>query len=358
MVRFADFIKDKQEVGPYGPTATEGTEGVNPRLRASEIHEALSESQISKVMGGQVSPASSSSFGWSEAVVTYYRRFLKNAIQIRDQVRKHETLNPSPVLSDLHDIITKNLVEKLYQYAMFRQPDAEELPIHTINVTFTALMVGEGMAYDVGMQLRLGLGAFLENVGMYRIPASVFRKKGKLDKNDMKMILDHPKESHKLLMEMGERYQWLAKIALQVHERSDGSGYPHGLNNGEIHELSSIIGLVDTYITMIGKRPYREKLVSTHAIKFIVEDAKNLFPQKIRKVFLNQITLFPINTYIRMNNNSIGRVLATDKKRAMRPVIEILYDGEGHKLEKRERIRLSENPLLYITGCVDEKELP
>jgi hypothetical protein len=99
-------------------------------------------------------------------------------------------------------------------------------------------------------------------------------------------------------------------------------------------------------------------LVSTNAIKFIVEDAKILFPLKIRKTFLNQITLFPINTYISMNNKSIGRVLATDKQRAMRPIIEIIYDGEGNKLQKRELIRLSENPLLYITGCVDEKELP
>jgi len=358
MIRFADFIKDKHKIEPYGPSVAEGAGKVAVRLRESQIHEALSESQISKVMGSEVSQVPSSPFGWSEAVVSYYQKFLKNATEIKENVKKHETLNPSPVLSDLHDIVTRDLIEKLYQYAMCAPKDSAELPTHTIDVTFTALMVGKGMDYDVGMQLKLGLAAFFENVGMYRIPTSLFKKKGKLDKKEIKMILKHPSDSHEILRQMGERYQWLAEIALQVHERSDGSGYPYGLRKGEIYELSSIIGLVDTYITMIGERPYRKKLVSTNAIKFIVEDAENLFPPKIRKIFLNQITLFPINTYIRMNNKSIGRVLATDKQRAMRPIIEILYDGEGNKLQKRELIRLSENPLLYITGCVDEKELP
>ena len=357
MVRFADFIKDRHEIKSYDPSDTEGLSKGDPGVQESQIYEALSETQIQKIRGGKVTSPPRALFGSNTKIGAVYRKFWENALEIRNHVEQDGPINPLPVLTGLHDVIAKDLIEKLYQYAMCASMDSDDLIRHTIDVTFTALMVGKGMPYDVRMQLKLGLAAFLENVGMYRIPARIL-KKGPVKKEEITTILDHPKRSYDILSRMGEKFQWLAEVALQVHERSDGSGYPYGLTMGEIYELSSIIGLVDTYIAMIGERPYREKLVSTNAIRFIVEDAKNLFPLKIRKVFLKQISLFPVNTLVRLNNKSIGRVLATDHKRTMRPLIEILYDGDGNKLEKRELVSLSENPLLYITGCVDDKELP
>jgi HD-GYP domain-containing protein (c-di-GMP phosphodiesterase class II) len=157
---------------------------------------------------------------------------------------------------------------------------------------------------------------------------------------------------------MGERYQWLAEVAVQVHERTDGSGYPYGLKGGEIYDLASIIGLIDVYVAMISDRPYRDKIVPTNAIKFILEKGKEHFPSKIRKIFMSQISLFPINTYIILNNKSIGRVVSTDKDEPLRPTIERLYDSTGKKLERPEVIRLSENPLIYITESIHEKDLP
>ncbi len=75
-------------------------------------------------------------------------------------------------------------------------------------------------------------------------------------------------------------------------------------------------------------------------------------------VFLNQISLFPVETYVRLNNKSIGQVLSTDQKQPLRPTIQLLYDGLGNRMEKQEVVRLSENPLLYIIDSIHEKDLP
>ncbi len=208
------------------------------------------------------------------------------------------------------------------------------------------------------MLLKLGLAAFLENVGMYKIPDSIIKKRGKLEEGEIKIIKAHPRRSTEILGRMGERYKWLAQIALQVHERADGSGYPNGLKGKEIHELASIIGLMDIYMAMIQNRAYRDKFIPSDAMKFIIKDAKKLFPPKILKVFLTLISLFPVNTYVRLNNKSVGRVISTDKDQPFRPTIELLYDGLGNKLEERKVIRLSENPLLNLIESIDEKKLP
>jgi len=75
-------------------------------------------------------------------------------------------------------------------------------------------------------------------------------------------------------------------------------------------------------------------------------------------VFLNQISLFPVNTLVRINNKSIGRVLSTDKNQPLRPIIELLFDAKGNKMRKGEFIGLSENPLLYIVESIAENEVP
>ena len=350
MVRFSDIIrvKDKKEqkVGSPGSSSENAD-----RIR-------LSESKIFKKEEKGVPPADKIlSDDDNLEIITYYEKFIETAIDIRDRVNNDKDINPSPVLSDLHYVIDKDLVDDIYEYALSSSDDYEEMIIHTIDVTFTSLIIGKGMGYDTKMLLRLGLAAFFENVGMYKIPDSILKRESKLGEDEIKIIRKHPETSAEIISRMGEKYSWLAQVALQVHERSDGSGYPRGLKGEEISELASIIGLIDTYVAMIKKRSYREKFIQTDAIKFILKAGKSLFPSKIVKTFLTDISLFPVNTYVRLNNKSIGRVISTDKNQPLKPKIELLYDSQGKKIEKKTIIRLSDNPLLYIVNSIDAQEI-
>lgn len=290
-------------------------------------------------------------------VVTYYEKFLERAMEIQEKVKRDQGISPSPILSDLHYVIDKDLIDELYEYAMSAPDDYEKMAVHSVDVTFVCMRIGKGMGYDTKSLLQLGLAAFLENVGMYKIPERILMKKGKLDPAEVERIRRHPEDSAAIRSQMGRRYEWLPETALQVHERADGSGYPRGLRGEEINEMAAIIGLTDIYVAMIKKRPYRDKYVQTDAVKFIIKQAKGLFSAKILKVFLNQISLFPVNTLVRLNNKSMGRVLSTDQHQPMRPTIELLYDSAGNKLGKRPIIKLSDNPLLYILESIAEDSL-
>ena len=358
MVRFSDIIKDGEKKEASKKSPENRAEDEDLRLSDSQISRVMSDTQILKVRGEKASSDPSFREEWSPEVITYYESFIERAIDIRSRATSEQGISPSPILSDLHYILNKDLVDKLYEYAMFASADYDWLLVHNVRVTFISLILGQGLDYDIKMLLKLGLAALLENVGMYKIPDSVVEKKGSLDDNEMTMIREHPKRSYEILDQMGERYRWLADVAVQVHERTDGSGYPYGLKGAEIYELSSVIGLTDMYVAMTSDRPYRDKIVQTEAIKHIVEEAKGEFPANIRKVFLNRISLFPVNTYVMLNNKSIGRVISTDEHQPLRPTIELLYDSAGGKMERREVVRLSENPLLYITESIHERDLP
>ena len=348
MVRFADIVKgNSKKTIDEKPIIKEGKE--------NKI--SLSDSEVLKTKTKELSKPQVIENDTKTSIAPYYKKLIKRAMDIRDSVKNHKIINASPVLSDLHHIINNNYINDCYEYAMSTPANYEDMLAHTVDVTFGSLRIGKGMGYDNKMILRLGIAAFLENVGMYRIPDSILNKKGQLEEKEFHIVKEHPKVSYEIINQMGEKYKWLAKVALQIHERSDGSGYPMGLKGEEISELASIIGLMETYIALIKNRPYREKLAQPYAIKFIIEDVKKLFPIKILKVFFNEISLFPVHTYVKLNNNSIGRVKSTIQNMPLKPTIELLFDSEKKRLKTPKIIKLSENNLLYITDIMDEKDL-
>jgi len=355
MVKYSEMIKGVDKVRPSEEGKALWLEEKDLSPTVSQIMGVPESSQgRNDLTKGDPSRVAS----WRPEIMDLGGKFFELAGIIRDDVRNDAAIDPSPVSNELQHVIHKDLIEEMYEYAMCELNDREMILRHSVEVTFTSLMIGKGMDYDLETQLILGLAAFFAKVCMYKLPDDVFNKNEKLEKSEKEILKDCPQVSYEILRGVEKKYEWLADIALQVHERSDGSGFPKGLQGKEINKLASIIGLVDVYVEMTSTRPDRERLEQTDAIRYIVDDARDLFPRKVRKVFLDQVTLFPINSYVILNNQSIGRVLGTNKKWTLRPTIELLFNSQGDKLETPKIIRLMDNPLLYIKGSINSNELP
>lgn len=291
----------------------------------------------------------------------YYQKLLTLASQVQSWVQKSLIINISLIIPVLSHIIENNLIESLYYQSVFEGDKENKLvtPLgpHSVDVTIFSLKIGIGMGYDNERLLALAMIAFLQDVGMYKIPQSILNKKGKLSEADLKIIQEHPEMGAHILSKLKDRYRLLVDVALQVHERADGSGYPRGLKEEEIHDYACIIGLVDMYSAMIRDRPYRDRFEKNRAMKSIIASSKGKFSVKIIKVFLNQISFFPVNSYVKLSDHSVGRIITTNPDFPLKPAVEILYDSLGNRLAEARIVDLSGQHLLYITGSVDEKDI-
>jgi HD-GYP domain-containing protein (c-di-GMP phosphodiesterase class II) len=349
MVRFSDIKEIRDKTSPKDTAPPRDGEAGQLRLSDTQL------SQLNK--REDLMPQEIGAERDSSDVAVLYEKLTRSAKDIQEKVTSDQNIVPSAVLADLHAVIDRDFIQPLFEHAMSQSGDWKDVSIHSIEVTLASLMVGKGMGYDKKKLLEVGLAAFLENVGMYGISEGILQKPTKLETQEIDRIREHPEISAKILSRLGDRYEWLAEVALQVHERADGSGYPRGLKGSEISELASLLGLVDTYVAMIRKRAYRERIPYPDAIRFILKEAKAQFPTKVLKAFLNSISLFPFSTYVKLNNKSIGRVISTDGNHPLRPTVEVLYDSLGNKPERKEVVRLSDNPLLYIVQTIDERDL-
>ena len=210
MVRFSDIIKARDKKSLENGSQEEANQEDTFRLSDSLVLKKQEDEQV------PIDPPSHNITGREAAA--HYKKLINRAQEVRERVKGDKGISPSPILSDLHYIIDRDMVDSLYDYAMSSQVGYDDMIIHTLDVTFTCLKVGKGMKYDIKMLLRLGLAAFLENVGMYRIPDRVLKARGKLGEREINLIKNHPKMSHDILSRMGQRYKWLAEVALQVHE--------------------------------------------------------------------------------------------------------------------------------------------
>ncbi|MCX6104375.1 MAG: HD domain-containing protein, partial [Proteobacteria bacterium] len=84
----------------------------------------------------------------------------------------------------------------------------------------------------------------------------------------------------------------VARVALEHHERWDGSGYPHGrkgsfevdAQNG-IHLYTRIVMIADVYSALLMRRVYKPAFEPQDAIRIMAQEAKGFDPD-VFKPFL------------------------------------------------------------------------
>jgi HD-GYP domain-containing protein (c-di-GMP phosphodiesterase class II) len=287
----------------------------------------------------------------------HHKRLSKLADQVGTWAQNDEVINISGITPVLRSIIEKNLIDDLYHYLTFQAGERTPLVAHSIMVTTLALKIGVGMGYDNDRLADLATTAFLHDVGRYKMPEDVLNKRGTLSDQEFKDIQRHQEISADILSRVDGDHGWMADVALQIHERADGSGFPFGLKQEEIHDYAYIIGLAHMYSDMTSDGPYGERIEQNRAVRDIIDSAHEAFPAKVVKAFLNQISFFPLGSYVKLNDRSVGRVANTHPGFPLKPTVEIIYDSLGSKLQNSRLVDLSQQILLYVTGSIDEKDI-
>jgi PAS domain S-box-containing protein len=130
---------------------------------------------------------------------------------------------------------------------------------HERRVSEIAVAIGAELGLDERQQEGLRVAGHLHDIGKITIPAEILSKPGKLSAIEFQLVQGHAEASYDVLKAV--EFPWpVAQVALQHHERMDGSGYPHGLKGEAIMLEARIMAVADVIEAMSGHRPYRAAL--------------------------------------------------------------------------------------------------
>jgi putative two-component system response regulator len=103
------------------------------------------------------------------------------------------------------------------------------------------------------------LAAPMHDTGKIGIPDAVLQKPGKLDTGEWEIMRRHSQIGYDILSKsVAPVFKLAAEIALNHHEKWDGSGYPNGLAGTAIPESARIVALTDVFDALAMRRPYKE----------------------------------------------------------------------------------------------------
>lgn len=156
-----------------------------------------------------------------------------------------------------------NLVKIVSHVIEFYDPYTAE---HQQRVAELAHLVGENMGLADDVVERLYFNGLLHDIGKISIPKSILTKPGELAEEEWALIRAHTKQGYSILKDANLPWP-AADVALQHHERLDGSGYPNGITRDKLSLEVSILAVCDVVEAMSSHRPYRPARTTTDVLK-------------------------------------------------------------------------------------------
>ena len=103
---------------------------------------------------------------------------------------------------------------------------------------------------------QLWRASLLHDLGKLGVPNSIWDKKGPLTPSELERARMHAYLTERMLASSSALAP-LAAVAVQHHERMDGSGYPRGLTGADMTPPGRLLAAADSYHARLEPRPYR-----------------------------------------------------------------------------------------------------
>lgn len=130
----------------------------------------------------------------------------------------------------------------------------------------------------------------MHDIGKIGIPDEILKKKGSLNKKERSIMSMHPAIGANIIGNTNVLLLQIAKnIAMEHHEKWDGSGYPMGIKGRDINIFARIVSIADTFDALLSERPYKDKWPIDKSVQWIKDQAGISFDPEIIKVFINSV---------------------------------------------------------------------
>jgi response regulator RpfG family c-di-GMP phosphodiesterase len=156
---------------------------------------------------------------------------------------------------------------------------------HSRRVRAYALHLAAALGLDAVQCKRLSLAAKLHDIGKVGIPDAILHKPGPLTAEETGIVRSHPETGERILAPVVRNREVLAAIRGH-HERLDGTGYPDGLQGGQIPLLARLIAIPDCFDALTTSRAYRDALPVPKALAILEAEAGSHLDPVFVRVFL------------------------------------------------------------------------
>ncbi len=192
------------------------------------------------------------------------------------------------------DVATKQIIsrerETLLRLAKAGEYRDIDTGHHVIRMAKYSRQIAEALGLSDKECDEIEYAAPMHDIGKIGISDEVLLKPGKFEASEWQAMQRHTQIGHAILSNSQSKYiQNGAIIALNHHERFDGSGYPNGLSGKDIPLIARIVSVADVFDALISKRPYKLPWSSKDALDYMAKHAGTQFDPVCIEAFFERL---------------------------------------------------------------------
>lgn len=172
------------------------------------------------------------------------------------------------------------IVRRLGRAAEFRD---NETGLHIIRMSQMSTVLAEAAGMSAEECEILLNASPMHDIGKIGIPDHILLKPGKFEPYEWEIMKNHATIGAEILSgDNSELLTMACVIALNHHEKWDGSGYPKGLKGEEIPLAGRIVALADVFDALTSVRPYKKAWSLEASLEYIDDNrGKHFDPQLV-----------------------------------------------------------------------------
>jgi hypothetical protein len=229
----------------------------------------------------------------------------------------------------------------------------------SINTAILSARIAMALKLAPHQILQVISGALLHDIGMLNMPKNVVERQEELSAGELRLIQAHPLASYRIICKELGFPDEVGLVACQHHERWDGKGYPRKLAGANIDLRARIVAVADAFEDMTGEKPRYTPMDSSQAIGSLYADSGRRFDPAVIDAFLQAMKIYPVGSFVRLNNNALCRILAIEANALLHPKVEVLIDENDRIFRPGtgKVYNLLQEQDVFISYALDPKEI-
>jgi HD-GYP domain-containing protein (c-di-GMP phosphodiesterase class II) len=209
---------------------------------------------------------------------------------------------------------------------------------HNIGVAVFSNMIGKWTNLSERDLSELTVAATLHDIGKIHIPIEILNKPGRFNDEEFQQMKQHALLGYQILQNAKELSDRAKLVALQHHERFDGSGYPYGITGDQMEHFSKIVAVADIFHALSTNRVYRQSMPFYKIIDIMQEEAFGKLDNSITMLFIRRIMEMAVGSQVRLTDGRTGKVVMINNMAVAHPLIEL---ADGYlDLSKNKDVRI------------------
>lgn len=185
-----------------------------------------------------------------------------------------------------YDQIKESSLDTILRLTKASEFKDEDTGAHINRMSNYAAIIAETMGLNPKTVETILYASPMHDIGKVGIPDIILLKPGKLNEPEWKIMKQHTVFGARILEKADTPLLKMAGIiALNHHEKWDGTGYPRGIKGKKIPLAARIVTISDVFDALVSKRPYKEAFTLEKTFSIIDEMNGSTFDPEITAAF-------------------------------------------------------------------------